>query len=597
VFRVCLAGSVLVAALVAADAAAQPAPEAIFSRLDAFSTTRALAEMRAPGKGVSDRRAVGMRLDSLFESGAPRVLLNVEGHSWIATLEHRDVVAGHRTWVGSIDGIKNSHVSFTELNGVVSGLINGLSESYEVRTAGPGVYSLARVQGVAEDEGDVTTPMIPAAASDSTTDALTPENDDGSVVDVLLLWTPATRVGLGGTTQVNALVSQIISDSNTAYQRSGISLRLRLVGASEISFTESLSMSADLSSITNSATISALRNSVGADLVQLLEQSPDSPCGIGWLLTQAQASSPSTFPAFSIADHRCASNYTPTHEMGHNMGSLHDRANAGSGAGMFPYSYGYQDPAGGFRTIMAYNCSPTGCPRIPNFSNPDVTYAANGRPTGTPTENNALSINNSAFVVANFRQSTSGESTTPPPAPTGLSALVVGTTVTLSWNASASATGYTLYAGSAPGASNVIGAMALGPATSVTFTAVPAATYFWRVAASNNAGSGPPSADSSVTVGVCAPPGPPASFAYSLAAGRMVTLSWGAPLSGSGPFSYIVEVGSASGLANLLAASVGAITGGSIVAPPGTYFVRIRATNACAPAGGAASVERMIAVQ
>jgi peptidyl-Asp metalloendopeptidase len=593
--RVSLAGIVLVASLVAVSAAAQPPPEAVFFTLDALSTNRALAERRAPGKGVSDRRAVGMRLDRLFDSGRPRVLLNVDGHNWIASLEHRDVVAGHRTWVGSIEGIENSHVSFTELNGVVSGLINGLSESYEVRTSAPGVYSLARVQSVARDEGDVTE-MIPPPAAGITANAVTAATDDGSVVDVLLLWTPATRLGLGGTTQVNALVSQIISDSNTAYQRSGIAMRLRLVGASEISFTETLSISNDLSSITNSATINALRNSVGADLVQLLEQSPDSPCGIGWVLTQAQAPSPSTFPAFSIADHRCASNYTPTHEMGHNMGSLHDRANSGSADGMFPYSYGYQDPAGAFRTIMAYNCTPTGCPRILNFSNPGVTYPANGRPTGTATENNALSINNSAFIVANFRQSMSGGPTAPP-APTGLSASVVGTTVTLSWSATPSATAYTLYAGSAPGASNIIGGMALGSATSVTFTGVPAATYYWRVVASNAGGSGPPSADASVTVGSCTPPGPPTGFTYSVGAGRVVTLSWGTPLSGSGPFSYNIEVGSASGLANLLAAPLGNITGGSVVAPPGTYFVRIRATNACAPLGGPASVEQVIVVQ
>jgi hypothetical protein len=59
---------------------------------------------------------------------------------------------------------------------------------------------------------------------------------------------------------------------------------------------------------------------------------------------------------------------------------------------------------------MAYNngCSPTNCTRLPYWSNPDVTY--NGAVMGVPegsfqAADNRKTLNNTAFTVANFRDS------------------------------------------------------------------------------------------------------------------------------------------------------------------------------------------------
>ena len=71
---------------------------------------------------------------------------------------------------------------------------------------------------------------------------------------------------------------------------------------------------------------------------------------------------------------------------------------------VYPYAFGYKDPASNlFRTVMAYNCPVSGCPRILYFSNPGVSYG--GRATGTfERHDNALTLNNTHTVVANFRQ-------------------------------------------------------------------------------------------------------------------------------------------------------------------------------------------------
>ena len=88
----------------------------------------------------------------------------------------------------------------------------------------------------------------------------------------------------------------------------------------------------------------------------------------------------------------------------------------------------------------------------------------------------------------------------------------------------------------------------------------------------------------------CNAPGAPADFRFSLQ-GSLVTLQWNS-VSGAG--AYILEAGSATGLANLatfeLAQNVVQVN-----APPGSYFVRVRARNQCGVSGG--SNERLIQVR
>jgi hypothetical protein len=69
--------------------------------------------------------------------------------------------------------------------------------------------------------------------------------------------------------------------------------------------------------------------------------------------------------AFNVVDQSCAAGYLSyAHEVGHNEGLQHDPANA-SVSPAYPYAYGYQDPSGAFRTVLAYG----GAQRVPFFSN------------------------------------------------------------------------------------------------------------------------------------------------------------------------------------------------------------------------------------
>ena len=81
---------------------------------------------------------------------------------------------------------------------------------------------------------------------------------------------------------------------------------------------------------------------------------------------------------------------------------------------------------------------------------------------------------------------------------------------------------------------------------------------------------------SSPTTG-CNPPSTASPFTYSQS-GPFVSLAW-APSAGAA--DYIIEVGSASGLSNILVTGLGATTSLSTIAPPGVYYARIRGRNAC----------------
>jgi hypothetical protein len=150
-----------------------------------------------------------------------------------------------------------------------------------------------------------------------------------------------------------------------------------------------------------------------------------------------------------------------------------------------------------------------------------------------------------------------------------------GTIVTLSWTPSPGAASYVIEAGSAPGASNV-GSVSVGAATSYS-TDVQPGTYYVRVRAANLAGLSGPSNE--IVVHGRGAPEPPTNLTEAGASGT-VHIRWVAPSRGPTPTGYVIEAGSAPGLADLASIQVGAITSFSASAPPGTYYVRVRALNA-----------------
>jgi predicted phage tail protein len=173
-----------------------------------------------------------------------------------------------------------------------------------------------------------------------------------------------------------------------------------------------------------------------------------------------------------------------------------------------------------------------------------------------------------------------------PGPPSGLAGAVTGSGLTLSWSSPVTGgrpRGYRIEAGSSSGLSNLSNLATGTTATTFSASGIPAGTYYLRVRAENDAGTGAASNEIAVIVGgsaTCqAPPGSPAALRSAVNASA-VTLAWDAA---SGATSYVIEVGSHSGATDLLISDTGH-TSTSFTArgvAGGTYFVRVRARNAC----------------
>ena len=245
-----------------------------------------------------------------------------------------------------------------------------------------------------------------------------------SSIDIAVFYTPAARRIVGGTTEMEAVIDLMTAETNQAYLDGGVNQQLVLVDREEVEYAEEDgSGSLALGRLRAPSDgyldeVHAIRDRAGADLVHLIADITD----VGGI-----AQLPG---AFGLTCAECGS-ATFAHELGHNMGLLHDRYVSRSSS--FPYSHGYvnqQAFADGapesahWRTIMSYGkqCRDAGfsCDWIMRFSNPNQTYL--GDPLGVPGEERTAAVNGPADAVrtlnltrqsvASFRTRSSGNELT-----------------------------------------------------------------------------------------------------------------------------------------------------------------------------------------
>ena len=336
-----------------------------------------------------------------------------------------------KVWRGRVRGEQDSDVTLAVRGTKMVGTITSGQRLYKIEPAENNRHRLVEIDEdamrpdhhplVVPDDGTPTDPPAPepnlqqpdasaAAASDAVTTAAATTN---TTVDLLVVYTATARAKQGGQAAMNALIAMGVDLANQAYRNSQIAMQLRLVRAAEVAYAETGNISSDLSRLRSTSdgfmdTVHQLRNQYKADMVALIVDNGGAYCGIAYVMANGPRASFASY-AFSVTDRDCVSNNTLTHELGHNMGDAHDRASGGSG--VFPYSYGYRDPVGKFRTIMAYPCPNVSCPRVKYFSNPKILI--NGRPAGidhrinpSNSADNARSMNEVRNVIAAWRTGT-----------------------------------------------------------------------------------------------------------------------------------------------------------------------------------------------
>lgn len=333
-------------------------------------------------RSISARRVLGLRL---FDGDVH--------YARLTSFETRSME--DMTWRGKIESaVFSGDVVITFRRGYVAGLIYSPDANYEIVPRG-NKHFLVELDAAAfpacggEVEGE------PATGFDSPAAMI----DSGDRIDVLVVYTTATKNFLGGDPQALAHAQQAIDATNTAYINSKIRQRVRMVHAEEYFYTETSSASNDLSALRNNAAIQGLRNTHKADLVAMIGEM-QGVCGIGYLMGSVSGNPNNGFTATARS---CAvGNLSFAHELGHNMGSHHNPENGGTPT--YPYGFGHY-VNGSFRTVMSYvDPCPSGCTRVAYFSNPRVLLG--GVPTGiADARDNARSINNTADTIANYRYS------------------------------------------------------------------------------------------------------------------------------------------------------------------------------------------------
>ena len=354
-----------------------------------------------------------LRGDSLSE-GASSIVLNLFDDISFQTIKdrfERRSSTGY-TWFGRIGGTSISQVILTVEDDVLAGSILADGELYQVRCVRDGTHVIRRID---QSQFPEEAPPIPVPIPSDKAEALSslPQADDGSLIDVLVVYTAAAA---SASSSISAEVQLAIDETNQTYVNSGVTQRVRLVHAAQVSYTETGHGDVDLVRLQNPSDgyldeVHTLRDAYGADLVSFWVENMGNDCGIGYLMTAVSPSFASY--GFSVVARDCATGYYSFgHEMGHNMGTHHDRY-LQDGDGAYPYSHGYVYTPGRWRTIMAYNqeCADKGfnCTRIPYWSNPAVDYQ--GIPAGISessqtSADNRLTLDRTASTVANFRAST-----------------------------------------------------------------------------------------------------------------------------------------------------------------------------------------------
>ncbi|MFA5984464.1 MAG: M12 family metallo-peptidase [Methylococcaceae bacterium] len=402
-----------------------------------------------PKKGMR-MRSVNVNTDLMITD---TVTLNLFDDVIVTAVRDKliDNVKGHTTWIGHVEGEADSEVFLTMHGHTISGLVQIGANTYEINSKGKNQHEIMQINSAKNPKHSESKtvddflqsgalPEPDTATSTSTTPPTAQAAAAGTVIDLMVAYTTKAKNNASGQAGIEAKITNAVAMANQAYINSKIDMQLNLVKMVETNYTETGDMSKSLTDLTGTSDgkmdeLHSLRNQYGADQVSLLTADTNY-CGIAYVMTSSFVGRAFAPYAFSVVHddsvYACLSGQTLAHELGHNQGNNHDRDNSGSSPGAYSYSYAYRlCQNAGFRTIMAYACS--GGTRVSYFSNPNVALT-NGNATGTPTENNALSMNNTKAVVAAFRATATTTVIAPPSAPTNLVASAFSSSqINLTW--------------------------------------------------------------------------------------------------------------------------------------------------------------------
>ena len=377
--RMSVAVAVVVAALGAA-VLAQPAPVRLFEEVESgVSTEQMLGAVRSRAARINLNL-----LGGLDGSLAPvqRLRLNLfPGVAFTSTLECFEETGSGSSWSGTVGGTGFGDVTLASVNGFVSGRASAFGQFYAIRGRGETVT----ISEIDEDLLPEPDDAVSAPAADAGTSNPFVSADDGSVIDIGVIYSADAERAAGGEDAIRADIHVAVTTANTAFTWSGVETRLRWVTTGRSTGADSGDAFDDIISVTSHRDdIHRFRNDHKLDLIALVNENDDRLCGLAWV----NGLNASGNLAYSITNRECLLGHTFAHEIGHNLGARHDWF-VDDRVGAYDFSHGHVDLQLGFRTIMSYRhlCGNAGreCPRITWFSNPRINVLATSRFVGVPS--------------------------------------------------------------------------------------------------------------------------------------------------------------------------------------------------------------------
>jgi hypothetical protein len=313
------------------------------------------------------------------------------------------------TWRGNVEGSGERAVVMLWQDGNLSGYFAYQGRVYMINHVGGEIHTMAEIDPGKlppdhppdpQDKVGTRALGLPPAepAVDPFPDAARMALEArGVTIDLMLLYTKnAASHHIGDPAKLLALG---IEQANETFKNSGLgNVKLRLAHAEEVDYEETGGdLFTHLYQMVDGkgpfANVKKLRNEKRADIVGLVLHSPTG-CGLS---TRVGGDAED---AFFVVHHACAAiTYSIAHEIGHILGTRHDRF-MDTFTKPFAYGHGYINGSK-WRDMMSYQEGCGGCPRIPYWSNPRIKYE--GERTGTAASDNARVILEQADRVSKFR--------------------------------------------------------------------------------------------------------------------------------------------------------------------------------------------------
>lgn len=366
-----------------------PALRGVLQR--AKATDVALARTNAAAvNGQSDNLEIDLPDERSISARKLRLEIKPNGiRVWHGQIADRKITPMHSSIEIAGDPLNQTTLVFHD--GRVTGVVRDDGDAYEIRPIENGLHTITKIDPSRYPRrGDDKVRVTKGARAQPPVEV---RSSTHSTIRVMAVITNDLKAEV---IDVEGLVELAFALANEGNDLSQVPITFENAGIFDPDYTEHgdsddiLDLIWDVDDDVLGQPVDQYRKAHRADLVAIFTTVTDV-CGLADLTSDITT-------AFSLVVYDCVWDSTFAHEIGHNMGMMHNR---GETDDVPEYAFGYRHQTRPrWRTVMAGDCD-QGCDSLIQWSNPRLTY--NELPMGTYEHEDAWRrLNERRDIVANF---------------------------------------------------------------------------------------------------------------------------------------------------------------------------------------------------